>query len=61
MNATDVVITKGEYNGKPTIELYKNEKDRYPFSFGYGKAKLIADALEKDPDFLKKFVQENKY
>ena len=55
----DVIITRGQYNGKPTIELYKNENDRYPFSFGYGKALLIQNALKKDPDFLNKYLAEN--
>jgi len=55
----DPIITRGEYNGKPTIELYKNDKDRYPFSFGYGKAALIQSALKKDPDFINRFLEEN--
>jgi len=57
---SEVVIKRGEYNGKPTIELYRHAGDKYPFSFGYGKAKLIQDALDKDPQFLKKYVEESK-
>ncbi|MGE3063763.1 MAG: hypothetical protein AB7T10_09080 [bacterium] len=47
-------IDKTEYRGKPVIILKRNENDRYPFSFGYSKAKLILDAI----DDIKKFVSE---
>lgn len=46
---------KGEYQGKPILILKRNENDRFPFSFGVSKAKLIMENL----DAIKKFVEEN--
>jgi hypothetical protein len=57
-----VVIERSEYRGNPTVKIRKDtvELDRYPFSFGLVKAKLLLQALEQEPDFLKKFVEENE-
>jgi hypothetical protein len=57
-----VVIEKSEYSGNPTVSIRKDteEQDRYPFSFGLGKAKLLLQALKQEPDFLEKFVAENE-
>jgi len=57
-----VVIERGEYKGNPTVSIRKDteEQERYPFSFGIGKAKLLLAALNQEPDFLKKFVEENE-
>ena len=57
-----VVIDRGEYRGNPTVSIRKDtaEQDRYPFSFGIGKAKLLLQALKQEPDFLEKFVEENE-
>ena len=57
-----VVIERGEYNGKPTVSIRRDtvEQDRYPFSFGVGKAKLLLQALAQEPDFLEKFVKESE-
>ena len=49
------MIEKSEYKGKPIIVIKRNEEDKYPFSFGVSKAKLILDNLEA----IKKFVEEN--
>lgn len=49
------IVERGEYKGKPLIILKRNEEDKYPFSFGLSKAKLILDNLEE----IKKFVEEN--
>lgn len=49
------MIERGEYKGKPLIIIKRNEDDKYPFSFGLSKAKLILDNLEE----IKKFVEEN--
>ena len=49
------MIEKGEYKGKPLIVIKRNEEDKYPFSFGLGKAKLILENIEE----IKKFVEEN--
>jgi hypothetical protein len=57
-----VVIDRGEYKGNPTVSIRKDaeEQDRYPFSFGLGKAKLLLAALRQEPEFLEKFVEENE-
>ncbi len=49
------IVERGEYKGKPLIILKRNEDDKYPFSFGVSKARLILDNLEE----IKKFVEEN--
>jgi len=49
------MIEKTEYKGKPIIILKRNEEDKYPFSFGVSKAKLILENLDE----IKKFVEEN--
>ena len=49
------MIEKGEFKGKPVIILRRNEEDKYPFTFGMTKAKLILDNIEE----IKKFVEEN--
>lgn len=49
------MIERSEYKGKPLIVIKRNEDDKYPFSFGVTKAKLILDNIEE----IKKFVEEN--
>ena len=55
-----VVISRDSYRGKPTVQLCWDDDDRYPFSFGLGKAKMLISALNQDPDFLKRFVEDCK-
>lgn len=50
------MVIFSEYKGKPTISLKKNEDDKYSFTFGLTKARLILDNLEK----VKQFVEEHK-
>lgn len=49
------IVERGEYKGKPLLILKRNEEDKYPFSFGVSKARLILDNIEE----IKKFVEEN--
>ncbi len=49
------IVERGEYKGKPLLIMKRSEEDKYPFSFGLSKAKLILDNLEE----IKKFVEEN--
>ena len=49
------MIEKSEYKGKPIIVIKRDEEDKYPFSFGLSKAKLILENIEE----IKKFVEEN--
>lgn len=43
-----------EYKGNKIIVLKRDENDRYPFSFGKGKARLIVENFEE----IKKFAEE---
>lgn len=49
------MVEKSEYQGKPILILKRNEDDRFPFSFGVSKARLIVENI----DAIKKFVDEN--
>ncbi|MFH0827249.1 MAG: hypothetical protein V1923_05155 [Candidatus Omnitrophota bacterium] len=49
------IVERGEYKGKPLIIFKRNEEDKFPFSFGLTKAKLILENIEA----IKKFVEEN--
>jgi len=49
------MIERSEYKGKPLIVIKRSEEDKYPFSFGVSKAKLILENIEE----IKKFVEEN--
>ncbi len=49
------MIERSEFKGKPLIVLKRNEEDKYPFSFGLSKAKLILEHIED----IKKFVEES--
>ena len=49
------IVERREYKGKPILVIKRDENDKYPFSFGISKAKLILDNLEE----IKKFVEEN--
>jgi hypothetical protein len=50
-----MIIEKTEYKGNPILVIKRNEEDKYPFSFGVGKARLILEAI----DDIKKFVEES--
>lgn len=50
------MVEKSEYKGKAILILKRNEEDKYPFSFGLGKAKLIIENIEE----IKKFIEENE-
>ncbi len=49
-------VDKSEYRGNPIIILKRSGEDRFPFSFGLSKARLIVENMED----IKKFVEENK-
>ena len=50
------MIEKTEFKGKPVLILKRNADDKFPFSFGLGKARLVIDNFEE----IKKFVEENE-
>ncbi len=49
------MIERSEFKGKPVLILRRDPEDKFPFSFGVTKAKLILENLED----IKKFVQDN--
>jgi hypothetical protein len=49
------MVEHGDYNGKPIIILRRSEEDKYPFSFGLNKAKLILENIKE----IEKFVADN--
>lgn len=50
------MFTIGEFKGNVVITLKRTEEDKYPFTFGLAKAKLIMEHL----DDIKRFYEENK-
>jgi hypothetical protein len=49
------MVERSEYNGKPILVLRRSEEDKYPFSFGLTKARLILENIKE----IEKFVAEN--
>jgi hypothetical protein len=49
------MVERSEFKGKPVLIIRRNEDDKYPFSFGMTKAKLILENLEE----IKRFVEDN--
>ena len=48
------LIEYGEYKGNKLIIIKRTEEDKYPFSFGKAKARLIVENFEE----IKKFAEE---
>jgi len=48
------IVERTEFKGNKILVLKRDENDKYPFSFGKGKAKLIVENIEE----IKKFVEE---
>ncbi|MFH0947401.1 MAG: hypothetical protein V1833_00155 [Elusimicrobiota bacterium] len=49
------MVELSEFKGNKVIVLKRDENDKYPFSFGTAKAKLIVQHIED----IKKFVVDN--
>jgi hypothetical protein len=50
------VIERSDFKGKPVLIIRRDENDKYPFTFGLSKARLILDNLEE----IKRFVEDNE-
>ncbi len=50
-----MIIERSEYKGKPLLVLKRSEDDKFPFSFGLAKARMILESI----DAIKKFVEES--
>jgi len=42
----------------PVLKIYRNEDDRYPFSFGVDKARLIVEHIQEIQQFVDKYSKE---
>lgn len=49
-----MVVEYSEFKGNKIITLKRSDDDKYPFSFGKGKAKLIIENFED----IKAFAEE---
>jgi len=50
-----MITEETEFKGNPTITIKFDENDKYPFSFGLGKAKKILGSIDE----IKSFVEKN--
>lgn len=53
-NNDEGIVEFGEYKGNKLIILKRNAEDKYPFSFGKAKAKLVIKHFED----IKKFAEK---
>jgi len=49
------MVERSDFKGKPVLIMRRTEDDKYPFTFGLSKAKLILENLEE----IKRFVEDN--
>ena len=49
------MVERSEFKGKPVLIMRRSEDDKYPFSFGLTKAKMILENIEE----IKRFVEDN--
>lgn len=54
------MVERSEFKGKPVLILKRDENDKYPFSFGLGKARLILENLEEIKKFLAEYSEEEE-
>ena len=51
-----MIVERSEYKGKPILVIKRSEDERFPFSFGMAKARMILESIEE----IKKFVADNE-
>ena len=51
-----MIAERSEFKGRPVLVLKRSEDEKFPFSFGLAKAKMILDHIED----IKKFVEDNE-
>jgi hypothetical protein len=49
------MVERSDFKGKPVLIMRRSEDDKYPFTFGLSKAKLILENIEE----IKRFVEDN--
>ena len=52
------IAEESEYKGNPVLILKNNEDDRYPFTFGLKKAKLVVEHIKDVEKFVEKHDKE---
>ena len=52
-----IIVERDSYKGSPVIVLKRFEGDRFPFSFGLSKAKLVLAAAEDIQQFVAEHSQ----
>jgi len=53
-------VQETEFKGNKMIELKSGPDDKYPFSFGLGKAKKVAANIEAIEAFIEKYDKPKK-
>jgi len=53
-----MIIQESEYKGKAILVIKRNEDEKYPFSFGLAKAKIILESIEDIKAFVEKHDTE---
>jgi hypothetical protein len=51
-----MIAERSEYKGRPVLVLKRSEDEKFPFSFGVAKAKMILENIEE----IKKFVEDSE-
>ena len=49
-----MIVERSEFKGRPLLVIKRSEDDKFPFSFGLTKAKMILECIEE----IKNFVEE---
>lgn len=50
-----MLVERTEFKGRPVMVIKRGEDEKFPFSFGLTKAKMILETIEE----IKKFVADN--
>lgn len=50
-----MIVERSEFKGKPVLILKRTEDDKFPFSFGLSKARMILESI----DDIQQFVDEH--
>ena len=51
-----MIAERSEFKGRPMLVLKRSEDEKFPFSFGLTKAKMILENINE----IKKFVEDNE-
>ena len=51
-----MIVERSEYKGRPVLVIKRNENDKFAFTFGVAKARMILENIAE----IKRFVEENE-